>query len=442
MGLPTLSTKQEGAVKAATNWFRNNNLEPFKLTGYAGSGKSTILPVIIDSLGIDPEGVAFCAPTGKAAKVMGAKLAQFDIKTRCRTIHSYIYTPKMEKPAVLERRLIDLRNQLEYATNNQHQYPTTEDFKKAERELLLQIKQTDKELDKALDRNDHPGFLINLESEVRNKQLIVVDEASMVGTELATDLMSFGIPILAMGDPGQLKPIQDDPGFDLDNPDWFLDEIHRQAADNPIIRLATKAREGETLDYGDYGDGVKVITRRQDQYTTNPELDAQIIVGTHVKRWNVTRAVRKAYGYEGYSPQAGEVLIVCKNSKQIPEFVNGSFVRCTEDVKELEDGSAYFAIKTEDENGLVRNVYAYQGLFEEHRLRQKNATTAHKRDAFKARIEREHLDWGWAITCHKSQGSQWDNVIVHDESGVFREEASNWLYTAITRAAKELIVVC
>lgn len=394
MALPTLSIKQEGAVKASSSWFRNDNTEPFTLSGYAGTGKSTILPVIIDNLGLDPENVAFCAPTGKAAKVMASKLAQYDIKTRCRTIHSYIYTPKMEKPAVIEKRLTDLKNQLDYLISNPHQYPDETAFKKREHELTSQITQTEKELDKALDRVEHPGFLINLESEVRSKSLIVVDEASMVGTKIYQDLSGFGIPILAMGDPGQLKPIEDTPGFDLEDPSWFLDEIHRQAQDNPIIRLSAMAREGKNLPYGDYGDGVKVITRRQDQYTTNPDLDAQIIVGTHVKRWNVTKAVRKAYGYTEKSPQAGEVLIVCKNSKNIPELVNGSFVRCVDDVKELENGDAYFPIKTEDENGVVRTVLAFQGLFEEHFLRQKNATTASKRDAFKARIEKEHLDWG------------------------------------------------
>lgn len=440
MSLPTLSPKQEDAVKKATSWYNGlqSYEEPFILTGYAGSGKSTILPVIIDSLNLDPEKVAFCAPTGKAAKVMSNKLKQYGISTRCRTIHSYIYTPKMEKPAVLEKRLNDYKNQLIYLL--EHEDQSLEQTKARERELKTIIVQTEKELDKALDRNDHPGFLINLESEVRAKSLIVVDEASMVGEDVATDLMSFGIPILAMGDPGQLKPIQDDPGFSLENPHFFLDEIHRQAKDNPIIHLATQAREGQLISYGDYGNGVKVVSRRNDQYTTNPELDAQIIVGTHVKRWNTTKAIRKAYGYDGYSPQSGEVLIVCKNSRITPEFVNGSFVRCVDDV-ELKEGDAYFPIKTEDENGVVRTVLAYQGLFEEHRLRQKNAFTSSKMEAFKARIEREHLDYGWAITCHKAQGSQWDRVIVHDESGVFRDEAKNWLYTAITRAAKELIIV-
>ena len=49
--------------------------------------------------------------------------------------------------------------------------------------------------------------------------------------------------------------------------------------------------------------------------------------------------------------------------------------------------------------------------------------------------------WGWIISCHKSQGSQWDNVYVVDESHVFRENKNKWLYTAITRAANSVTIV-
>lgn len=433
--LPTLTELQESAVKDVGRWYTTLNPEPFTLTGFAGSGKTTILPVIIDKLGLDPSNVAFCAPTGKAAKVISNKLKDFGINERARTIHSYIYTPKMEKPAILEKRLVDLKYQLDWIRGSY-------DFEEGkDKDILTQIKQTEKELDKALDRSDHPGFNLNLDSEVRNKSLVVVDEASMVGEDVARDLISFGIPILAIGDPGQLKPVQDIPGFDLENPSFFLHEIHRQAKDNPIIHLATLAREGEYLKKGDYGNGVRVITRKEDQYTSNPDFGAQVIVGTHVKRWNVTKQIRRSYGYEEPAPQEGELLIVSKNSRTIPELVNGTFVRCIEDVPGLEDGNAYFPVKIETEDGMIRTVLTYQGIFEEHKLRQRDAKTAPKMEAFRARIEREHLDWGWAITCHKSQGSQWDNVVVHDESGAFREESANWLYTAITRASEKLIVV-
>jgi exodeoxyribonuclease-5 len=86
-------------------------------------------------------------------------------------------------------------------------------------------------------------------------------------------------------------------------------------------------------------------------------------------------------------------------------------------------------------------MFAYQGLFEEHLSKVKGAATASKSSAFRSRITDNHVDFGWVITCHKSQGSQWDEVIVHDESGVFREDADKWLYTAVTRTAGGLKLI-
>jgi exodeoxyribonuclease V len=439
VGLPTLTDKQLRGVREIAEWFRTHTPErpDFRLAGYAGTGKSTMLPTIVDHLGLDPSDIAFCAPTGKAAKVMQSKLRDFDISERCRTIHSLIYTPKRQRAEALEQRLIGLKTLRDAIMRDDPDYKESSQFKETESEIGV----VERELDKAYDDNSGPSFMLNPESDLTKKRLAIVDEGSMVGSEIADDLRSFGIPLLVMGDPGQLKPVQDTPGFDLDDPDFFLDEIHRQAADNPIIRLATLARNGEPLPIGIHGDEVKVVRRIHDDKTTNPDIDVQVIVGTHVKRWNVTKMIRKALGYKSTGPCAGEPLIVCKNSKAVPALVNGSFLICTEDVGDLEEGDAYFSINTEDEDSVKRRLIAFQGLFEEHILRQKNASTAQKQAAFRAKIDREHLDWGWAITCHKSQGSQWDEVVVHDESGMFREESANWLYTAITRAAKRLTVV-
>lgn len=89
--------------------------------------------------------------------------------------------------------------------------------------------------------------------------LIVLDEVSMVNQQIAEDLRSFGKKILVMGDPGQLPPVAGAGAFTNREPDAFLAEIHRQAADSPIIRLATAARLGKPIRVGDYGDGVQVL---------------------------------------------------------------------------------------------------------------------------------------------------------------------------------------
>lgn len=447
MPLPTLSLHQEGAVKAARNWFGSEaNIEPFYLGGFAGTGKSTVLPVIVDMLSIPPEEIAFCAPTGKAAKVMTEKLKAFGIGQRARTIHSWIYRPKPLRAEVLHSQLESAKGQrgvrieaLHTDGINWQNDPTIQQYDQT-------IKLLERDLDKAMERQDGPSFQLNSESLIRDCKLIVVDEASMVGTTIADDLISFGVPILCMGDPGQLPPVGDTPGLTDRAPDFFLTEIHRQAMDNPILRLATMARAGQMLKPGRYAgsspdEWAEVVERRDDNATYNLDRNAQVIVGTHRKRWAITNKLRKVMGYKSTGPCAGEPLLICKNSRLYPDLVNGSFVYCTEDVGDLHKGSTVVSISVKDEHGVVRQVMAYQGLLEEMFLLKKGDSTAGKQKSFRAVIENEHVDFGHAITCHKSQGSQWDDVIVHDESGSFREDSAKWLYTAVTRAAKSLTVV-
>lgn len=317
-------------------------------------------------------------------------------------------------------------------------------------DLRMELKEQERKihiLEKDLDRAytmDDLRFSLNPDSKLitDDKKIIILDEASMVGVEMAEDLASFEIPVLAIGDPGQLPPVGDEPGFLSGTPDFFLTEIHRQAAENPIIRLATMVRKGERGDYGDYGGGVMIIRPKQDEFSLDLARDAQIICGTNKRRWQLTSKIRKAAGFGGLTaPQAGEPLIMCKNSKIHPALVNGTSIFSASDHDDLEEGSARFILDIKDEEGAAKRLFTYQGLFEEHLKREKNWSSASKQAAFKSRITDHSVDFGWAITCHKSQGSQWDEVIVHDESWVFKEAADQWLYTAITRAAERLIIV-
>src|SRR5690606_32731904 len=105
-------------------------------------------------------------------------------------------------------------------------------------------------------------FSLNRQSRVARARLVIIDECSMVDEELGRDLMSFGTPILVLGDPAQLPPISGGGFFTEHEPDHLLTEIHRQAQDNPIIRLALDVREGREIEYGDYGDA-RVIGRNE-----------------------------------------------------------------------------------------------------------------------------------------------------------------------------------
>jgi exodeoxyribonuclease-5 len=439
-----LSPQQGAAVKKVSNWFKNESesQQAYILAGFAGTGKSTILPDIMEATGLQPHQVAFCAPTGKAAKVMGEKLRAQGIQVYPSTIHSLIYLPKPQKAETMERELESLKGLYQGVKSGSIHPPYTGNKTADLREIDKKIAILSKDLDRAYDQNDL-RFQLNPESKLITGEilLIIMDEASMVGEQVAEDILSYDVPILAMGDPGQLPPVSDKPGFLDETPDSFLTEVHRQAAENPIIRIATLVRQGKRADFGDYGNGVLIVPRRQDIYTLDHTRDAQIIVGTNKTRWKITSKLRKAAGLDSTLPMKGEPLIMCKNSKQHPTLVNGTQCFSADDHGDAEDGLARFLIKIHEETGELRSMFAYQGLFEEHLKREKNFASCGKQQAFKARIQDNHVDFGWAITCHKSQGSQWDEVIVHDESASFREAADQWLYTAVTRAAERLVIV-
>lgn len=447
----TPTEHQFQAIRKVGDWFKNASIDEsgradvICFGGYAGSGKTALLPIIIEYLGIDPEDVAFCAPTGKASLIMSTKLREGGINTSAKTIHSSIYLPKSLKADVLEARLKNINGILNelgpISDKTKDRVVFFEGEATTHLHLFDLLKMTKQNLDKAYTKTEGPTFTLNVQSKIFNKRLIVVDEASMVGQDIVEDLRSFGVPILAIGDPGQLPPVGDAAGFDISNPEVFLTEIHRQAKDNPIIWLATLAREGKLLPYGNHGGKVRVIKRSQDDVSYDPDRDVQVIVGTNSNRWRVTDRIRAALGYDSDAPMPGERLICCRNSVNIVGMVNGSMVETIESVDELIKGSSSFVLRHRDEEGNERSSVVYQGLFEEHQGKKKDHFTADKRDAYYSRKANEHFDWAWAITCHKSQGSQWNDVCVHDESGAFREDSAKWLYTAITRSSDLLTVV-
>lgn len=409
--------------------------------GFAGTGKSTILPNILESLGFLPERVAFVAPTGKAAKVMRQKLkAQNYPNSNAGTIHSAIYRAKPAPIAQLESDLDEHDRALQEAIMESGGQRSAEVDK--QKRLVDRLR---KELALAY-QEDKISFQLNPDSAIQMNDLIVVDESSMVGKRMADDLMAFGVPVLAMGDPGQLPPVEDEPGLTAGVPDFFLTEIHRQAADNPIIKLATLAREGKDLPFGDYGQGVEVIRRKSWDPVFDREDCPMFLVGTNKTRWRINQMLRQEFGIvedprERLGPQEGEPLIVTKNNRDNPGLVNGTECVALSSA-ELQQGDSTFTMSFEDDEGLrYVDKSVFQGTFEEHFTKRKNGFSCEDRAAYRARNRSINLDWGWALTGHKSQGSQWDDVVVIDESSVFREDEDRWLYTTITRAAKTLKVL-
>lgn len=435
----TPSDTQHQAIGAIKNWFENDtgHQQVFRLFGYAGTGKSTVLRFALDELGLEHQrsreddgacvpGVVTATFTGKAALVLRRK------GTPARTIHSLIYSvieateeeveaaEKKIKAAIAEARLL-----------SGFERTTAEATIEAMRQAVAEMKR--------------PRFALNPKSDAAHARLIVLDEVSMVGEEMARDLMSFGKPILVLGDPGQLPPIQGEGAFTKDAPDIMLTEIHRQAAESAIIRLATMARQGEPIGFGRYDDHVWKM-RKLDVTPEQALRGGQVICGMNATRLQLNNAMRRAAGFEGgYLPTGpGEKIICLKNQNDLG-LINGMFVSLSDIVDE---GSHYFSavVTYEDGNrigppqadGSRGRLRIYKGHFEDHLAFDKQR---HDRD-WKLKKGLTEASFGWAITGHKSQGSQWENVVVWDD-GLGRTELDRrrWLYTVITRAEQGLVIL-
>ena len=138
------------------------------------------------------------------------------------------------------------------------------------------------------------------------------------------DLMSFDVPLLVLGDPAQLPPIQGGGFFTDAEPDAMLTEVHRQAQDDPIVRLSMEIRAGNRLTQGQYGE--TQVVRRAD---LDPKrvLDAdQVLVGRNVTRRAYNARLRERRGFTEALPMAGDKLVCLRNNRRKGLFNGGLWV--------------------------------------------------------------------------------------------------------------------
>lgn len=376
---PIAWTRQQSEALAAIKaWHRAPDRAPtFYLAGYAGSGKTTLAQAAARRIG---GRMLYAAYTGKAAHVL--RRMGCDGAT---TIDLLIYKPVLTATCTRDPPCDVL----------------CVDRCRYRRERFV-------------------GREINLDSVLAGANLLIIDEVSMIGEEMAGDLLSYAVPILVLGDPAQLPPIGDAGYFTDREPDYLLTEIQRQAFGSPIIDLATRVRNRQQLRLGRYGDSA-VIARLSD----NDLLDAdQIIVGTHRIRCVVNRAVRKALGFHGDIPEPGEKLICLKNDRR-KGLRNGELF---EVVAVKSERHGFLDMEVRNDVGQVFDVWAPVDAFG-------------LADGSGSELSGSPFTFGYATTAHKAQGSQWDSVLVIDESRAFGEHQFEWLYTALTRAVERVTVM-
>lgn len=435
----TPSDTQARAIAAIKEWFNNRSGEQqvFRLFGYAGTGKSTVLKFALEELGLEPHkssrdggecapGVVTATFTGKAALVLRRK------GTPARTIHSLIYS-------VIAATDEEIEEASKKISEAESQALSLTGFDRTAAEAAIEA------MRQAMSQMKKPRFALNPQSDAAFAKLIVLDEVSMVGEDMARDLMSFGKPILVLGDPGQLPPIKGEGAFTQRAPDVMLTEIHRQAEESAIIRLATMARQGEPIGFGQYDTFVWKM-RKMDVTPEQCLRGGQVICGLNATRLQLNNAMRRAAGFgDGHLPRGSGEKIICLKNQNDLGLINGMFLTLDDIVDE---GSLYFSAAVHDEegnpigrpgkDGEPERLRIYKGHFEDHVAFDRDR---HDRD-WKTKRMLTEATFGWAITGHKSQGSQWENVIVWDD-GLGRSEADRrrWLYTVITRAERGLVIL-
>lgn len=390
-----LTNKQEEGLKIAVERYKAK--EPWTcIAGYAGTGKSTLVKFIIAALDLSPDDVAYVAFTGKAANVLAQKGCP-----NATTAHKLLYYSQ------------SLPN------GNYIHKPK-----------------------------------IKLES---NYKLIIVDEISMLPKEMWELLLSHHVPIICCGDPEQLPPINPDTDNRiLEHPHIFLDEIMRQAAESEIIRLSMHIRMGNELDtYNCDKEQVQIITMRE-LVTGMYEWADQMICATNKMRNDINYAVRHLRGY-GPEPQEQDKLISLSNhwefisSSGTSPLTNGSIgniqnywlenIQLPRYIKEKPITIMRANILTEDGELFNAVPIDYNYI-----LKGEPALTS--KDRYKMMKNKQCMDppfdftYGYGITCHKAQGSEWKKLLVFEEKFPFnKNEHKRWLYTAVTRAEEKIVVV-
>lgn len=384
-----LSKSQQVALDSIIKWFENPVKKFITLGGYAGTGKTTLTCEVSRVLRDKHKllKIAYCSFTGKATRVLGQKLKEanaINLGDSLSTIHKLIYTP-----------IID-----------------------AEDEII------------GWERQSKSSFDYNL---------IIVDEASMISVSIWKDLLSYNIPILAIGDHGQLPPIEG--SFNLmRNPELKLEEIHRQDQDNPIIELSAQVRETGTIEFGSYGKSVVKLDRRDPETqeliselfrSFNEEM--LVLTGFNHTRVKLNMAIRNLLEFDSAEPRPGDRTICLKNNHKL-HIYNGMMgtILSLDLVSNQKDPDYYKALINLD--GEDR---AYSGNIIAKQFGSKELVYHKEAKGF------DLFDFGYALTVHKAQGSQADTVVLFEERSQHADESTwkRWLYTGITRAVSRLYIV-
>ena len=390
-----LTKKQEEGLKTAVARHRDGEKYTV-IAGYAGTGKSTLVRYIIDALNVEENRVCYCAFTGKAAEVLKKK-GNKNVATLHRLLYEHIPRPA--------------------------------------------------------------GGFFRKPKPFIDYDVVVVDEVSMAPKTLIELLFKHKVYVICLGDPFQLPPIdKDEDNHLLDNPHIFLDEIMRQEEDSEIIQLTMKIRNQESIDYFN-GNEIKIIPY-SDLNTGVLQWGDQVLTATNAKRRAINNQMRALEGRTG-EPVDGDKIICLRNywddsSLNGDALINGTIGILQNSFRTWREIPRFVQSDIRKFDVLVGDLVVPEtnDVYEMTEMDRQMIITGEKccdwRLSYKlgklrskyGEIVPKEFTYAYAITTHKSQGSEWDKVVVLEEKFPFdKNEHARWLYTACTRSSKKLVLV-
>lgn len=471
------------------------------LAGFAGSGKSTVVSLVAEKIELP----AFCAYTGKAASVLRRKLhlagtqtvgtqkksregsMSNDPRPYCGTIHSLIYRPcDCREPKEIETLkpcpTCGEEMRPDYGAASDKAYARCYARHTVSREVFdALVKKT-----KLVYPPKHEDGRCKLcgdkqwlrrEALDRNYSLICLDEASMCDETTLRDLQSYNVPILAVGDHGQLPPVGGN-GTLMKNPHLRLEKIHRQAEGNPIIALSKIIREtGQIPESFDGGAAVRfeklrfierIIEERYENASPARLLEMGMACYTNRRRVGLNSTVRRVRGIsrEGRDiPKAGEHLVCLRNIKEqggrMP-IANGmrGVLQGDTSWKLIKDPSGKFKnergeASRQSETQLLGSIAfpedeieasSFEMLapqFQREKTYSSPEELASETGIRTFSMAGHFFDFGYAMTAHKMQGSSFEDLlaVIERPGPVSADDWCRWQYTVVTRAASRLTVL-
>ena len=396
-----LNNDQIHAVYAGETWYKNKTKQVFEISGPAGSGKTTLILYLIERLGLKLNNVLFLAYMGKAA----CRMALNGLPAR--TIHSAIY---------------------DYV-------------KKYERDENGNVIKNENGKPKKV------GKFVLKENIKKGTKLIVIDEGSCVNKEIPEDLLSYGIPVIVLGDLNQLPPVFGNSYF-LRKPDVELHQIMRQNEDNPIIYLSQRVLNGQNLEIGVYGKS-EIFPRHQIKEFHFSKSDI-VLTETNRLRWNVNNFFREElrnYKQLDY-PHVGEKLICRKNnwSRCIDKGIyltNGTSGYVSDIFKNsFNKKTMTMDFRPDFTHSIFKNVvFNYPYLYMEPPSIKEEGMENKEMKKILSDTFSDRFEFGYAITVHLSQGSQYNKVLYLNENMMHtKEDRIKIMYTAITRAVDSISI--